>query len=202
MPWLELFGWIGSAILVFSMMQQRIMRLRMINLVGCIIHVIYNSVIQAWPIVGLNVVLSIIQIVNLYRLLNTRHDEATYQVVDTDVDDSYLRYLIDQQSSDIKKFNPTFDGARDATHAFLIMRGTETVGYVLAKDAGDGEAQIVLDYVSEKYRDFTPGEFVFTNPAWFTDHGFTRVIAPSSGPDYYENVGFDKTANGYVKALA
>ena len=54
----------------------------------------------------------------------------------------------------------------------------------------------------EKYRDFTPGEFVFTNPAWFTDHGFTRVIAPSSGPDYYENVGFDKTANGYVKALA
>ncbi|WP_222842834.1 hypothetical protein [Bowdeniella nasicola] len=184
------------------MMQQRIMRLRIINLIGCIIHVIYNTVIGAWPIVGLNVVLSLVQIVNLYKLLNTRHDDREYQVVDTRVDDPYLAHLMNQQRDDIAKFNPHFTGIESATHAFLIMKGAETVGYVLAHDGRDGRAHIDLDFVSEKYRDFTPGEFVFTNPAWFTDHGFHTVVAPASGPDYYPNVGFDKTDEGYVKALA
>ena len=202
MPWLEIFGWIGSAILVISMMQQRIMRLRVINLVGCVIHVIYNTVIEAWPIVGLNVVLAIVQVVNLYRLLRDRHDEEAYQVVDTSVTDPYLHYLIERQRADIEKFYPEFPGTERATHAFLIMRGTETAGYVLAHDRGDGVAQIDLDYVTEKYRDFTPGEFVFTEPGWFKDHGFSAVLAPGDGPDYYSRVGFEKTDAGYVKQLA
>ena len=42
----------------------------------------YNATIRVWPMVGLNVVLAVINIWYLRRLLTTRHDEQTYQVVE------------------------------------------------------------------------------------------------------------------------
>ena len=203
-PWLEIFGWLGSLILVVSMMQQRIMRLRVINLVGCIIHIIYNAIVGVWPMVGLNVVLAAIQIINLWRLLHTRHDDASYQVVDLAPDNPYLQVLLREHARDIAKFNPGCDPGtlpQRSDHAFLIMRGSETVGYVFAHDAGEHTAQIDLDYVTEKYRDFTPGEFVFADSAWFTTHGFQRVRTRPDGPDYYGKIGFRRDGEAYVKAL-
>ena len=53
---LEIIGWVGSAILVVSLLQTNLHRLRWINLVGCVILVGYNAVLGVWPMVGLNVV--------------------------------------------------------------------------------------------------------------------------------------------------
>src|SRR3954465_2012731 len=85
---LELVGWVGSAVLVWSLLQTRILRLRVINLVGCVILIVYNGVAGVWPILGLNVVLAIINIYYLRSLLSTRHSEASYDVVQVDADDA------------------------------------------------------------------------------------------------------------------
>ena len=39
---LDLVGWVGSAILVWSLLQTRVLRLRLINLVGSLILVAFN----------------------------------------------------------------------------------------------------------------------------------------------------------------
>ena len=39
-PWLVLLGWVGSAILVWSLLQTRLRRLRVINLVGCVVLIV------------------------------------------------------------------------------------------------------------------------------------------------------------------
>ena len=69
MVWLEIIGWTGSAILVWSLLQTRILRLRALNLLGSLVLLLYNSMIGVWPMVGLNLVLSAINIVHLRRLL-------------------------------------------------------------------------------------------------------------------------------------
>ena len=95
MSWLlELVGWAGSALLVWSLLQTRIVRLRALNLVGCVILIGYNTAVGVWPMVGLNVVLAVINIVYLYKLLTTRHDQAAYQVVRVRTDDEFLAHTL------------------------------------------------------------------------------------------------------------
>jgi hypothetical protein len=89
--WFDAVGWLGSALLVWSLLQDRILRLRAINMVGCAVLIGYNAVIRVWPMVGLNVVLLAVNVWFLVRLLATRHDERTYQVVEVDAEDGLLR---------------------------------------------------------------------------------------------------------------
>lgn len=63
MPWLEIVGWVGSAILVWSLLQTRILRLRALNLMACLVLLVYNGTVGVWPMVGLNVVLGVINVV-------------------------------------------------------------------------------------------------------------------------------------------
>ena len=62
--------------------------------------------------------------------------------------------------------------------AFLVLCGDEVVGVVVVRDAGSGVAQVVLDYVTPKYRDFAPGEFVFRRSGVFTAGRFTKIVTP------------------------
>lgn len=199
MSLLDLVGWIGSAILVWSLVQTRIVRLRLINLVGCVILIVFNALAGVWPMMGLNICLAAINLYYLRPLLAGRHSPASYTVLEVGPQDAYLQHLLASQATDIATFAPDFDATRTPYEsAFLILRGDETVGYVLLHDAGDGLAQIALDHVTPRFRDFTPGEFVFLRSGLLTARGFRRVeTSPSATASpgtvtYYERLGFTK----------
>lgn len=201
--WLELVGWAGSALLVWSLLQTRILRLRALNLVGCLVLIGYNAAVQVWPMVGLNVVLAVINLWYLRRLFTTRHDEQTYQVVEVGPDDAFLAHTLRVHAADIARFNPGFrPGPVPGRSAYLVVRADEVVGVVLARDAGAGVAQIDLDYVTPSFRDFTPGEFVYRRSSLFTDRGFRRVVSPPGMiAPYYHRLGFRREGHSYVLDL-
>lgn len=204
MTWLDLIGWAGSALLVWSLLQTRILRLRALNLVGCLVLIGFNGALHVWPMVGLNVVLAVINVWHLRRMLTTRHDERSYQVVEVRTDDEFLAHQLTVHADDIAKFNPGFrrDSEPSGRSAFLVMYGDEVVGVVLVRDAGEGVARVELDYVTQRFRDFTPGEFVYRQSRLFTDRGFRRVVTP---PDmvapYYGRVGFRPDGDVYALEL-
>ena len=68
MTWLDALGWAGSALLIFSLMQARVLRFRVLNLVACVILVVFNALLEIWPMVAMNVVLSAI---NLWFIRST-----------------------------------------------------------------------------------------------------------------------------------
>ncbi|PZG00361.1 hypothetical protein [Micromonospora deserti] len=205
MNWLEFVGWSGSALLVWSLLQTRILRLRGLNLLGCLILIGYNAAIQVWPMVGLNVVLAVINVWYLRTMLATRHDEATYQVVEVGVDDQFLAHMLRVHAADIARFNPNFRWDPDPSvrrSAFLVLRADEVVGVVLSHAEPGGVAQIDLDYVSRRFRDFTPGEFVYRRSSLFTDRGFRRVVSPPGMvAPYYHRLGFRPEGDAYVLDL-
>ncbi|MFC0506185.1 hypothetical protein [Micromonospora costi] len=209
MNWLELLGWVGSAVLVWSLLQTRVLRLRALNLIGCLILIGYNAAIPVWPMVGLNVVLAVINLWHLRGMLATRHDEATYQVVEVGVGDEFLAHTLRVHAADIARFNPGFRwppaeptaGGGDRS-AFLVLRADEVVGVVLAHAEARGVAQIDLDYVTQRFRDFTPGEFVYRRSRLFTDRGFRRVVSPPGMvAPYYHRLGFHREGDAYVLDL-
>ncbi|MGK5739819.1 hypothetical protein [Micromonospora sp. URMC 103] len=209
MNWLEILGWGGSAVLVWSLLQARILRLRALNLLGCLILIVYNAALQVWPMVGLNVVLVVINVWYLRAMLATRHDEATYQVVEVGVRDGFLAHTLRVHATDIARFNPAFRWPPDEPpagegerSAFLVLRADELVGVVLAHAEAHGVAQIDLDYVTQRFRDFTPGEFVYRRSRLFTDRGFRRVVSPPGMvAPYYHRLGFHREGDAYVLDL-
>lgn len=201
MSWLDAVGWTGSALLIWSLLQTRILRLRALNLVGCVVLIGFNAAIKVWPMVGLNVVLAVINIFYLIRLLRTRHDDQAYTVVRVMATDAYLQHVLYIHADDITAFNPGFRPSSEHL-AFLVLRGDETVGVVLVRDLGDGVAQVELDYVTQRYRDFTPGEFVYKKSNLFTELGFRKVVTPPNMVSpYYANLGFRREDGSYSLTL-
>jgi uncharacterized protein with PQ loop repeat len=78
----EVLGWVGSALLVYSVLQTRILRLRLFNGVASALLVIFNAAIAVWSMVALNVTLTAINVFYVVRLLRGRHDPRTFEVVD------------------------------------------------------------------------------------------------------------------------
>jgi hypothetical protein len=201
MKWLDVVGWAGSALLVWSLLQTRILRLRVINLIGSVVLIFFNGALRVWPMVGLNVVLAVINLYYLRRLLATRHDEATYTVVEVGPRDSFLAHLLRVHAPDIKAFNPQFHWLGTES-AFVVMHGDDVAGAVLVQDEGDGVAHVRLDYVTQRFRDFTPGEFVYKRSGLFTDRGFRRVVTPPGMvAPYYAKLGFHHDGDRYVLDL-
>jgi len=149
--------------------------------------------------VAMNAVLCGINLWHIRNLLSTRHDDETYEVLEVGPQDEYLRHILRVHQADILKHQPDFlwDGAAEGNLAFLVQRGDETVGVVLVRDAGDGVARVALDYVTPRFRDFSPGEFVWRRSSALRDRGFTSVLTPERmvGP-YYARLGFEPRANG------
>jgi len=209
MNWLEVLGWIGSAIVVASLLQTRILRLRVLNLTGCAISVLYAALGGVWPIFGLNLVLSIINIFHLRKLVAEQEAERAYSVVTVNPDDPYLQFQLGKHAADIAETQPSFtaDAAENpATEAHLILHNDETVGMVLLHNDGNGTARVLLDYVTPRFRDFTPGKYLFRDSGLLRSRGYTAVSAPTPGNSqtakYLAAIGFTTNGSRCVLNLA
>ena len=199
MPWLDITGWLGSALLIYSVMQARVLRFRVLNLAASAILAGFNWALGIWPMVAMNVALCAINLWHIRKLVATRHDEAAYEVLEVGPQDEYLRHVLRVHEADIRRYQPDFlwDPAAEGAAAFLVQREDETVGVVLVRDGGAGTAQVVLDYVTPRYRDFSPGEFVWRRSHVLRDRGFSRVLSPPRMVDpYYARLGFRPVGDG------
>ncbi|GAA3618338.1 hypothetical protein GCM10022199_23500 [Marihabitans asiaticum] len=201
---LEVIGWLGSAVLVVSLLQTNLHRLRWINLVGCLVLIGYNAAVGVWPMVGLNVVLAVINVVRLAQGARDRHDARKYEVLEVPGDDAYLRHVLRVHEADIRRFNPGFvhDPFADQD-AYLVLTGDETVGVTIVADEGEGVGQVLLDYVTPRYRDRSPGEFVFGSDGPIGQGRFTTVrTPPGMVAPYYDRLGFVSAGDRYEKRVA
>ncbi len=209
---LEVIGWAGSLLVVASLMQARVLRFRWINLVGAVLATGYNAAIGVWQFAFMNLAITVIDIYWLTRLYRERHDAAVYQVLPVDADNAFLRHLFDVYREDIAAHAPWFDIAADAgraaggsRHTFLVVRGDEAVGVVAVTDVGDRVGRVELDWVKERFRDFTPGEFVYRESGVLRSAGFDRLeIAPREELDeeYLRRVGFTMHADRWTRPVA
>ena len=76
------------------------------------------------------------------------------------------------------------------------------VSAVLVRDEGNGTAQVVLDYVTRRYRDFSPGEFVWRRSRLLKESGFDRVITPPGMvAPYYDRLHFRREGDAFTLDL-
>jgi hypothetical protein len=90
---IQALGWAGSALLIFSLLQQRVLRFRLLNLTASCTLVVFNAMLHVWPMVGMNIVTAGINVWMITRLLRERGDESVYEVVAVGPDASYLQHF-------------------------------------------------------------------------------------------------------------
>lgn len=199
--WLDVLGWGGSALLVYSLLQSSLLRLRVLNLVACMLLIVFNGVLGVWPMVGMNTVLVAINAWFIAKMLREQHDETVYEVLEVSPTDEYLRHVLRVHAADILRFNPRFDHG-PAHAAFLVQKGDETVGVVLLRQDGE-TAHVLLDYVTARYRDLSPGEFVWRRSNLLRGLGIRRVVTPPGMVDaYYARLGFRSAGDNFVLDVA
>jgi hypothetical protein len=199
--WLDLFGWAGSALLIVSLLQARVLRFRVLNLVAGLMLVAFNALIMVWPMVAMNIATSAINLYFIRRLLLDRHDGAAFRVLAVKSDDAYLTYVLSVHQADVTRYQPdfTWNGVpKEDRRPFLILRGDETVGVVMLRVDGDA-AHVELDYVTKRFRDFSPGEFVWRESGMLRQLGIRTVVtSPTMVDPYYARVGFQRDGASYV----
>ena len=200
----QALGWAGSALLIVSLLQQRILRFRLLNLTASLALIVFNALLGVWPMVAMNIATGAINVWMITKLVRERGDDRVYEVVPVGPDESYLRHFLKVQGADIRKHFPLFDAAtpRPERSAYLVERGNETVGVVVVRDAGDGVAQVELDYVTPRFRDFSPGEFVYRSSGLFRGKGIRQIRTPPGMVNpYYQRLGFREEGDHWVVDL-
>jgi hypothetical protein len=203
--WLDLFGWCGSGLLIFSLLQTRVLRFRLLNLAASASLVVFNALVGVWPMVGMNLATSSINLWFIARMLRERHDDTAFAVLQVGPTDAYLCHFLAVHETDIARHQPGFapGDLQEGDLAFQVEKGDETVGVVLIRRDGD-VARVLLDYVTPRFRDFSPGEFVWRRASRLRDRGFRKVLTPPGMvAPYYDRLGtgFRREGESFVLNL-
>ena len=72
--YLELFGYIGTALILASMLMTNINKLRILNMSGSAVSIIYAILVNTWPVVVLNSGMFLINLIQLIRVKKAKKE--------------------------------------------------------------------------------------------------------------------------------
>ena len=196
---LEIFGYIGSALVVISMLMSSIVKLRIINTVGSVISFVYALLCGAMPLALMNICLIIINLLGLYKLL---HSKKSYELVKAAGEESFVGYFLDRYRDDIREFFPDFNKAEAAgKRAYLVCCDDAPAGLLLGEER-EGIIDILIDYSTPKYRDSSEGKYLYTmlKEENIRCLRFSRKASEGHRP-FLEKMGFVQKDGVFVKEM-
>lgn len=195
--YIELIGYVASALIAFSMMLSSILRLRLINLAGALAFTVYGILIGAIPVAILN---GLIVLVNAHYLLRMLRAKEYFHLLNLRPDSDYLSYFLVFYERDIGSLNPGFEyRASKNLMTLFILRDCAPSGVFISEKEPGGVLRVVLDYAVPRYRDFRIGRFLFVDKAdFFRERGIREIIVTPRTAEfraYLIEVGFELTGD-------
>lgn len=191
---IEAIGYAGSALVILSLLQKSILRLRGIGLIASSTFLVYSIAIEAYPIAVVNVVAAAIHFYYLRKLV--RRKSEIFTTLRMRPESRYLARFLEFYGADIATRNqPDFvykPGPK--TLAVFLLRDMVPAGLVVAKVHGDSSFEILLDYVIPQYRDFKLARWLYSRESGIFEEAncncaWTRVTSPQQEA-YFTKMGF------------
>ncbi|MEH2940849.1 YgjV family protein [Lawsonibacter sp. JLR.KK007] len=195
----ELIGYLGSVLVVVSMLMSSVVKLRVINTIGSGIFAGYALLIHSYPTALMNACLVGI---NLYNLVRLRQGDRSYDLAETAPEDGLLRFLLARYREDIRKYFPGFVEQRTADRAYVVFCGGDPAGILLGTVAGQGTLKVTLDYSTPAYRDCSIGTYLYGKLPSKGVH--TLIFGEEESQDhaaYLTRMGFSRENGVFVKHL-
>jgi GNAT superfamily N-acetyltransferase len=200
--WLEIVGYIGSVLVAISLMMKSLLRLRIINMVGAVVFVVYGLLIRAYPVALLN---GLIAGADVYYLIQMVRQRDFFALLEVEYDSAYLRSFVAYYWDEINEIFPDLDYEPNEEQVNLFVLRNMIPAGLLVLAPEDDHARVMLDYVIPGYRDFGVAKFIFEdNAAYFRQKGIQRLVSVAGRPrheEYLKRMGFRLEDGNYVHEL-
>lgn len=195
---IEMVGYLGSVLVVVSMLMSSVIKLRVINTIGSGIFAVYALIIHSYPTALMNFCLVSINVYNLVKL--SRKDQS-YDLIDAKHDDGLLNYILEYYKSDIQKFFPGFaEVLAGLDQAYVVCCNGNPAGVLLGREQEKGVVDVKLDYSVPAYRDCSVGAYLYSKLPAKGIHTLTYSEMESEPhAAYLVKMGFVKENGVYVK---
>ncbi len=197
--WFEILGYLGTAFLLLSFVMTSVVRLRVLNTIGSLISFFYLMPKGAYPTAFMNAALVVINVIHLVKMYNSK---VSFSIVSADVKESASKFFIESNKADIKSFFPNFESTLEgADFTKVVYHANEIAGIFVGKKRGN-EIEILLDYTSKSYRDFSVGKFLFETLSNEGIKTFTITKPNENHIQYLKKMGFVAEGEKFVKHQA
>ncbi|MBR0508006.1 MAG: YgjV family protein [Clostridia bacterium] len=196
----EIIGYVGTGLILVSMLMTSVVRLRVINLIGSGLFAIYAVLIRSYPTAILNACLVAI---NVYQLLKLKRKAGKgYEIQRLCGTDGFAGWFLNKYGDDVRTYFPGIDADRvRASEGFAVLMDDCAAGVLLGTRSGE-RFDVLLDYTTPTYRDCSVGRFIYEKLPSF---GITELSCAADSPAhaaYLEKMGFTKGEDGvFVKPL-
>jgi hypothetical protein len=194
---IEAVGYLGSALVVVSLLMTRILRLRVIGLLGSTTFLIYGLLISSVPIIITNLVIIVINATFLWR---ANQITEWFYLLEVRPDSRYLEEFLRFHHEDILVSQPDWDGDVADTDLTVLVLRDMLPAMAMVATVGTGEMEVRLDYAIPRFQDYRTGRFLYdSNASFFTDQNITTIVATARTKRfvrYLEKVGFTESDEG------
>lgn len=196
---IELAGYLGSTLVVVSMLMSSVVKLRIINTIGSCISAAYALIIHSYPLALMNICLIIINCYNLAKLLKSGQQ---YDLIPAETDDAFFTYLIAHYKQDIQNFFLESDLDISASNtAYIVCCKAVPAGLLLGNLSEKGILDITVDYTTPTYRDCSVGKYLYSK---LPEQGIKKLVYSGNSKgheDYLLKMGFVHENGVYEKLL-
>ena len=197
---IELIGYLGSFLVVISMLMTSVKKLRIVNTTGSVIFAIYALIIHSYPTALMNFCLVAI---NVYQLCRLRKKTGHFHAYETSGKDASVCYLAEFYKNDLKHFFPDTDleVLKAANLAYVVSYDAAPAGFLIGNRTDGDTIDILVDYSTPNFRDCSVGTFLYES---LTKFGIRKLLFRVSSVDhegYMKKMGFVSSVDGYVKEL-
>lgn len=148
--YLEIFGYIGTVLVIISMMMTSFLKFRVINMCGGLISFAYAVFTETWPVALLNVCLICINFVQTMRQLR-KNDKFAFS--ETSASDGAFKYFISYFKDDVEKFTDNVVSVLNENDSvYLIFSASRIVGFI-AGEKNEARYNVKMCYVIPENRD-------------------------------------------------
>jgi hypothetical protein len=193
---LQLVGYFSTLLVLVSFLMTSVVKLRLVNLVGSGIFVVFALLTKSYPTAIMNIGICAINIYFLIRLMKAKRLTTMLPI---ELDNAYLKEFLKLYKEDIRTYFPSFNTEDPgANTAYFVYYDMDPVGLIMGNKAQDGALDVLLDYTTPKYRDASVGRFLY--PKLLDEEDFSalevrNVSAKHEG--YLKKIGFRKEGDCY-----
>jgi len=201
---LQIIGYVGSALVLLSLMMSNIYRLRVINLMGASVACFFAVMTKSYPFMVMNGCIAVIDIYYLIQMHRREDMFSTLQIYNRQ--SSFLnRFMEFYRDRDNTAYPQEFDlDLVDDPQIFFILRNLIPVGLLIYTEEPYKVIRIHMDYISPDYRDMKNAKFLYRDAlrSKLRERGFTTIEASpynKSFEKYLQKVGFKKEEKGHYR---
>jgi hypothetical protein len=196
---LEVVGYLASALIVLSITQKSILKLRLLGLAGSLTFLGYSIAIAAYPIAIVNAIAAAIHLWYLRKLI--RRKDEVFRILHVFPESRYLLDFLEFYRDEIRALlQRDFEYRPDPGQVTaFILRDMVPAGLFVGETVDDGTFRVHLDFVIPQYRDFKIGKFVYSADSdLLSGSEPTCVWAEAATRDharYFRRMGFAECAD-------